>query len=348
MDNNFQQNNQQSFGEQQSFGQQGGQQQFYQNQPYDTSDAQFNQQYMQPTKKNGIKIVIIVAIILFVVCCCGIGGLAYIGIKSNEDKDKKDTKDDYEVVIEDNDKEVSDEILDEIAKLPEDIAPTDDSNKNNTNNDAHTDSYISAEASASIDSIDTDYKKVKWGVQYSPDGMDGLVISVTPYFDGNTNYLILGLTNLYSEDITVSASGYVNGANGEDLGKVSIYDTAIRPGNTTIHQIFYEGESNGSIHWDNIELPKVFEESTYWEADWALGADSDGYAELNYTLNFKDTGYAGYIWALVLDENGYVIGYAQDYNSDKGNSASGTIKFYKNDFGAKVGDVALFSNPEKE
>ena len=206
-------------------------------------------------------------------------------------------------------------------------------------------SYLTKAQQSVLDKLETDYSKVNWGVEYSPKGMDGIIISVAPYMDGKFPYLLVGFTNIYDEDVTISASGYAKGKGGKEIADISIYEDAIRPGNTVVKAIYCDGTPTGEIHWDSIELPKVYYESTYWEGEWSLTKDRDGYYQVDYDLSANDYSYAGYVTALALDRNGNILDVAYDYNSDNGYYSSGTIQFYEKEFNSKVYDVAMFTNP---
>ena len=206
-------------------------------------------------------------------------------------------------------------------------------------------SYLTKDQQSILDKMVTDYTKVNWDVQYSPKGMDGIIISVASYMDGRYPYLLVAATNIYDEDVTFSASGYAKGSRGQEVADVMFYEEAIRPGSTVAKAVYCDSTPTGEIHWDSIELPKVYGESTYWEGDWSFTKDSDGYYQIDYSLSTNDYGTPGYVTALLLDRNGNILDAAYDYNIDKGYYLSGTIAFYQKEFGGKVTDVAMFANP---
>ena len=208
--------------------------------------------------------------------------------------------------------------------------------------------YISAETQEMLNSIDTDFTKVNWGVVYSIPDMEGIVISLTPYIDGSSYFLIIGITNLYNEDITFSAEGYAKDSSGNNIADIFFFDEAIRSGNTVVHDLYCSGQPTGEIHWDNIEFPNVYSESANWECDWGMAQDSDGYVNIEYQMYGDEKMQPGYVNALVLDPKGYVIGFAKDYNTEEDTLVSGTIKTFKKDFNGTPVDVAFFSNPIKK
>ncbi len=212
---------------------------------------------------------------------------------------------------------------------------------------ASTSSYLTTAQQSVLNKLDTDYSKVNWGVQYSPKGMDGIIISVASYMDGRYPYLLVAITNIYDEDVTFSATGYAKGKSGQEVADISFFEDAIRPGNTIAKSIYCDDVPTGEIHWDSIELPDVFEESSYWESDWTLTKDSDGYYKIDYTVSSNDYMNPGYVTTLLLNKYGDVVEVAYDYNVDKGYYVSGEIQFYKKEFDEKVVDVAMFTNPLK-
>lgn len=206
-------------------------------------------------------------------------------------------------------------------------------------------SYLTSEQESIMSKLDSDYNKVNWGVQYSPKDMEGIVISVASYKHSDSPYLLIGITNIYDEDVTFSAKGYAKGKSGQEVADISFYEAAIRPGNTIVQSVYCDNTPTGEIHWDSIELPNVYETSTYWEGDWYLSTDSDGYCKVDYTVKSDDYMMPGYVTALLLDSTGNIIDAGYDYSTDKGYTLSDCIQFYEKDYNRKVVDVAMFSNP---
>ena len=225
---------------------------------------------------------------------------------------------------------------------------TDEQPTNNNSGSGY--SYISEEAKNILNSVESDYNKINWGVEYSPEGMEGIVISVAPYMDNTSYYLAIAVTNLYNTDTTFSAEGAAKGKNGQEVGDFTMYETAIAPGNTVIRLLYCDDMPTGEIHWSKIELPDAYSESAPWEGDWQLGTDSDGYMKVDYTVNSNASMVPGNVTAIVLDANGNILAAYQDYNTDKGTQTSGTITYYTdiNKLNGKPTDVAMFVNPIKE
>ena len=211
-------------------------------------------------------------------------------------------------------------------------------------------SYLTEEAKSILATVESDYNKINWGVEYSPSGMEGIVISVAPYIDNTSYYLAIAVTNLYDTDTTFSAEGSAKGQNGQEVGSFTMYDTAIAPGNTVIRLLYCDDIPTGEIHWTNIELPNVYSESAPWQGDWVLGTDADGYMKVDYNVESNTTMVPGTVTAIVLDANGNIVAAYQDYNIDKGTKTSGTITYYTdiNKLSGKPTDVAMFVNPLKE
>ncbi len=208
-------------------------------------------------------------------------------------------------------------------------------------------SYLTKQQQSIMDNLGTDYSKVNWDMQYSPKGMDGIIVSVADYMDGRYPYLLVAITNIYDKDVTFSASGYVEGLRGQEVAEVSFYEDAIRPGNTIAKAIYCDNTPSGEIFWEEMDLPKVYSESVSWGGDWHLTTDVDGYYKVDYNIDSNNYMMPGYVTALLLNRNGDIVDAAYDYSADKGYYVSGTIQFFEKGYDEKVVDVAIFSNPLK-
>ncbi len=232
----------------------------------------------------------------------------------------------------------------DVTETPSDT--TNDTVSSSAGNQASaTNSYLSAESQSILNGLDTDYSKVNWGVQYSPTGMDGVVISIAPYTSSNLSFLLVGVTNLYDQDITFSAKAIAKGTSGQEVGNGSFYELAIRPGNTIVKTIYCSDIPTGEIHWDYIELPKVYDKSVYWESDWTIQTDKDGFFEVPYRIVSEENMVPGSVTAVILDASGNILAVEDDYNIEEGTDLSGTISFYTKDLGGTPADLAMFSNP---
>ncbi len=208
-----------------------------------------------------------------------------------------------------------------------------------------TSSYLTTEQQSVLDNLETDYGKINWDVQYSPKNMDGIIISEAAYMEDKYPYVLVGITNIYNQDVTFSGKGTATGKGGKEVASFSVFEEAIRPGSTILKAVYCDGTPTGEIYWEDLDLPNVYGESTYWEGDWALSTDSDGYYKVDYSLTSDDYMTPGYVTIVLLDKNGYVLDVAYDYNNTKGYSVSDSISFYTKDFGGKVVDGAMFTNP---
>ena len=208
-------------------------------------------------------------------------------------------------------------------------------------------SYLTKEQQDILDDLDTDLAKVNWGVQYSPKGMDGIIISVAPYVDGSSQSLLVAVTNIYNQDVTFDAKGSVKGKNGQEVGTVTFFESALRPGNTVVKSVFCDSIPTGEIYWSHLDLPKVFDTSAYWESDWTLTTDMSGYYQLKYSIESDVVMMPGVVTAVVLDAYGNVLDVATDFNSTEAYYAGDTIDFFTKSFNANPADVAVFSNPLK-
>ncbi len=214
------------------------------------------------------------------------------------------------------------------------------------NTDFETAYYISDEAKQILQTVPTDYSKVHWGVVYSGEGMDGLIISVAPYVDGDLTCLVVGFTNIYNETITFTADGYAKDSNGNDIGSIYEYQSALGAGSTVIYQICCNGLPTGEIHWNSVELNAATSEYQPWESTWTLNKDEDGYFYSYYEMESSSKMRVGDVWLLVLDSKGNIIKYGDDYNPTEGTEANGEVNFYTKEFGTDSYQIAMFANPE--
>ena len=203
-----------------------------------------------------------------------------------------------------------------------------------------TESHLTPQVKAALDEVQTDYHKVYWGTEYTMPNLEGIVVSVSPC-RRDSKQIIVGLTNLYDKDVTLSADGYAMDALENDIGSFHIFEEAIRSGQTVIHTIYCSKETpNGSIHWNTAKLMNTDKSSVYWEGDWQISIDNT----IHYQIASEDPMKLGYVWMLILDGEGYVVDYCYDYNPDDiSTNISGSVNTYKDALGAA--DMALFANP---
>ena len=211
-------------------------------------------------------------------------------------------------------------------------------------------SYLSDDAEKAMRSLQSDYNKIAWGVRYSPDDIDGLVISVSAYADAyGSYYLLIGYTNIFQKDITISASGYAKGTDGSSIGTISSYVTALGTGNTYLQKV-YCGNSmpNGEIHWDSLEVKEETNRSyVYWEADYKGGMNNSELTA-SYVIQTEEPADIYEVQIVLVDEKGFVLDYGMDVPQDKkATQFTGEIKYYGGLLGNGKMDAAVFANPIK-
>ena len=209
-----------------------------------------------------------------------------------------------------------------------------------------TNSSLTPLAEKALESIDTDYHKVDWGAEYCADKLDGIVISVAQC-TADRNMLVIGFTNLYDRDVTIEAKGYAKDKNDNNVGDIYVFQSAVRPGQTVIRNQYCENESDGRIHWDKVELCDVNDKSVGWECDTKLVTEPNGFYDIAYHITPDNEKIrADYVWALLLDEDGYIVRSYDGYNSDTGYTVDGAIKTSQKSMGG-VKDIAFFANVHK-
>lgn len=222
-----------------------------------------------------------------------------------------------------------------------------------TEDPAGTKNLLSDEVREALESITTDYSKIKWGVVYSvSEDMPGIVISVTPVKVYGEYELIVAITNLYDNDISFSANVEAADKDGNIIGSNFIYESCIGASNTAIETIrCYEGVPDGRIRWTDVEA----EESLYKYVPWggefrASGNPSAGSVDVSYTIQAVDgSGFGGDdLYLLLLDEDGYVVGYERSSLKDveDGESLSDTLTVYGDGEDlVRTKGAAMFTNP---
>ena len=235
---------------------------------------------------------------------------------------------------------------------------TDNNNEGNSGDDAYgdgsepeedeyeEDSYITPEAKALLDSLYTDYNKVNWIVRYSLGDLDGLIVSLAPYYDGNNFYLVVALTNLYNTDLTFSSWISAKGLDGEEVGSVFMYEKALGPAGTTVQAILCDDVPTGELYWEDIDINETkYASSAYWESDWDIRTDENGYFCVDYSLLSDEEMTPGTVSAILVNGDGDIIACGRDGNNNRGTTATGTINYYKKEFFETPTDVAIFANP---
>ena len=161
---------------------------------------------------------------------------------------------------------------------------------------------------------------------------------------------MIGVTNLYDKDIKFEASGYAKDAQDENVGNIDIKIGNIGAGgDTAIYCAPCEAGSTGAIHWDGMSFEESKSQRVNWESDWALGQAEDGSIGINYMIDGEEEMSAVKVSALVLDEDGFIIGFGESDDAKiDGNTAIGAIDFHTKEFNGTVADGALFANPVKK
>lgn len=316
--------------------QQQGQQQYQQQ--YQQNGMAYTSYQQQPKKDNTLKIVIgiIAAGIVAFLLVCGIFAVVIINKVSDKKPSEDIAVDEYLIKGTDDDTEEDKEYYN--FDVDEDNAEDEEDTEVETNTD---DEFLEK---LNTLGIGTDYDKVKWGVQYTPEGMEGLLISVTPVLDGSTDYrLLIAMTNLYDTDIDIDATGYVYGEDDSNVADIGIYESCVGSGATIIEEVYCDSVTDGRIHWSSIVAEESDCECVKSEADWNIYSDI-GIIYIDYNLIYDgNCDEVGAVHALILDKDGYVIDYNYDYKV--GNGKSGTIPFYSCDTNSDISDAAIFMNP---
>ena len=192
-----------------------------------------------------------------------------------------------------------------------------------------------------LNSLETDFTKVKWGVVYPVTDMEGIIISVTPYMKGTESHLIIGITNLYDQDLTIKSEGFAKDTSGNNTADLKFEDKGVGAGNTVIHDVTCKDFPSGEISWTGIEIPDTSAEYVLWDGNWALGNDM----EFSYEFTGEKDMVPGEITALLLDSEGYVLDCITDNNTNVGKTASGSMKSDYDDSSNELSNVAMFVNP---
>lgn len=209
---------------------------------------------------------------------------------------------------------------------------------------------LSESAKSMLAMTETDYNKVSWEREYAP-FQDGTVFSTATYKGYSTDYIVVAITNLSHEPVSVTAGGKIMGADGGYVGEAFIYADCIGPMNTCLRTIYCDGTPSGGIEWTKLEKDAASTYSKYvpWEADWALQTNStNGSIELSYDMTFNDTFNSCMVTGVALDSTGKVVDVREDYIHDSlSTNVKRTIPIYSDYAAMGVSDLALFANPVK-
>ena len=211
-------------------------------------------------------------------------------------------------------------------------------------------SYVGKEAEEALKKLDTDYNKVSWGVRYAPiEDLPGIIVSVAPAKEHNgVNGLIIAITNLYDEEISVAGGGTVKGLNGEDVGDFYLFADTIGTGSTFIRDVYCDGVPSGKIHWDSFETMETQKTFVSWEADWTIKERESGKPSVDYSIYADRPFKAGYIYGLLLDGEGNIVDIYSAVDYTETDHLVGSMDGYENPRELGASDLALFANPVAE
>ena len=213
---------------------------------------------------------------------------------------------------------------------------------------------LDSEIASTLNGLNTDYNKVKWGSVYSifPDN-PGIVISVAPGKLFNEDILVVAITNLYDQEISFSGSAKARGKDDAIVGETFIYQDCIGAGNTVIEYIDCDSTPDGRISWEECEIGESYQEYVPWEADYqAKGNAQDGYLTVEYGF-FASNGDAcdsTMITILLVDGDGYITGVMTDYMEAiaENETRNGSVDVYGDEsMLSQTKDIAIFANSVK-
>lgn len=230
-----------------------------------------------------------------------------------------------------------------LEETPDEKEPAEDASAANV--------QLTDAAKQALASLETDYNSINWGSVYTLGDYEGIVVSVAPYEDDMGFWsLFVGITNLYDSDISFYAEAEALGADGESCGECVYYTSAIGSGNTVIGWFYCsDTEPDGRIHWSDIEVEEAFGKYSPWECDWSLkGSIEDMQLEYHiYCPNEEKEVDDDDLIFLILDDNGNIIGWADDYIDTcvgkEGYSTTIDVYDYNQSAGNPAG-VAVFAN----
>ena len=260
----------------------------------------------------------------------------------------------------------TEEVMEEVA--PEDTVASEDGNLENTEtadpdvSGATEDPSVAAAAPEGdvtqlLANLQTDYNKINWGVSYSLDEqLPYLVVSIAPYVVYDEIHLLIGFTNLYNDNISLSGEAVALGADDAEIGSTYIYTGAIGGGNTVLADINCgDQKPDGRIRWKEI-TSETDTLTTYvpWEADWTIEDHiSDSYLTVNYEF-YGAGGQAivpGEVNFVLLDEQGNVLAKDMTYLGDEvaaGEKYAGSEDIYSDkELLSATKDMAVFATSTK-
>lgn len=168
-------------------------------------------------------------------------------------------------------------------------------------------------------SIDSDYSKVRWGVEYSPiKEYPGLVASVAPYRKDDRYCLLVGITNLNPFEVVFSGNLEARAVGDEVAGSSVVAKEHVGSGQTAGFLIDCEDgvPPDGRIRWSDMKVCRA-DDCLYvpFTADWAVAPGPDGnVARAAIGITVPEGGDMTYrsITALVLDKEGRILSAASE------------------------------------
>lgn len=213
---------------------------------------------------------------------------------------------------------------------------------------------ISKEVREVLDSLETDYSKVKWGVEYSfAQDIPGLVASVSMYNDGYSNWLVVALTNAYNIGIEFNGKMTALDKQGNEIGSTFVYEPCIGSANTVAYRIYCGSDMpDGRVRWTDCEVYEASENKEYipWEMDYSVN-QKDGAIVIDYTVGAtnKDLPSANFSF-LLLDKDGFILDFVDDFadSAKKNSTYKGSVNSYlSDDLVPELKALAVFGNPVK-
>ena len=213
---------------------------------------------------------------------------------------------------------------------------------------------LDSEIASTLNALNTDYNKVKWGSVYSMfEENPGVVISVAPGQMYDEDILIIAITNLYDQDFCFSGTAKALGKDDAIVGETFVYESCVGAGNTVIEYIDCDSTPDGRISWEECEISESYQEYVPWEADYqAKGNAQEEHLTVDYELYASDGSACagGLVTVLLVDGDGYITGMMTDFMeeiAEKGTWNSSVDVYGHESMLSQTKDVAIFVNTVK-
>lgn len=213
---------------------------------------------------------------------------------------------------------------------------------------------LDSEIASTLNALNTDYNKVKWGSVYSMfEENPGVVISVAPGKMYDEDILIIAITNLYDQDFCFSGTAKALGKDDAIVGETFVYESCVGAGNTVIEYIDCDSTPDGRISWEECEISESYQEYVPWEADYqAKGNAQEEHLTVDYELYASDGSACagGLVTVLLVDGDGYITGMMTDFMeeiAEKGTWNSSVDVYGHESMLSQTKDVAIFVNTVK-